>query len=270
MIKAGWTLLQGELDPMIIRPPKGLDPDNWIDKVGEKNIAKEILNPKSYIDYNIKFHGGEYLEGADRKEYIIQLSREIKKIKDPIIRNDLIRIISEKLKIDEKDFIRSVKTQRIIESRNVEKDSNGKQEIIFTSKFEKAQFELVKLMLSSNIQIKEYVKESISGELITIPIFKKIYEIIKDQNLSVESSSIIEYFKDKNERNFITKMLYETVNETSTEEIVFDCLKILKSEPIKEQIKKIRIKIREKESEGQDPVKELNVLAELREELNEI
>ena len=50
-------------------------------------------------------------------------------------------------------------------------------------------------MLSSNNQIKEYVKENISGELITIPILKKIYEIIKDQNLSVESSSIIEYFK---------------------------------------------------------------------------
>ncbi len=270
VIKAGWTLLQGDLDPVVIRPPRGLDPDNWIDKVGEKNIAKEISNSESYIDYNIKFHGGDHLEGADRKEYIIQLSKEIKKIKDPIIRNDLIRIVSEKLKIDEKDFIRSVKTQRIIESRNVEKNSNGKQEIIFTSKLELAQFELVKLMLSSNNQIKEYVKENISGELITTPILKKIYEIIKDQNLSVESSSIIEYFKDKNERNFITKMLFETVNETATEEIVFDCLKILKSEPIKEQIKKIRIKIREKESEGQDPMKELNVLAELREELNEL
>ena len=112
--------------------------------------------------------------------------------------------------------------------------------------------------------------KKIFQELITTPILKKIYEIIKDQNLSVESSSIIEYFKDKNERNFITKMLFETVNETATEEIVFDCLKILKSEPIKEQIKKIRIKIREKESEGQDPMKELNVLAELREELNEL
>ena len=38
-----------------------------------------------------------------------------------------------------------------------------KQEIIFTSKLELAQFELVKLMLSSNNQIKEYVKENISG-----------------------------------------------------------------------------------------------------------
>ena len=66
--------------------------------------------------------------------------------------------------------------------------------------------------------------------------------------MPIESSSIIEYFKDKNEREFITKMLFETVSETSIEEIVFDCLKILKSEPIKQQISDIRVKIREKES----------------------
>ena len=88
--------------------------------------------------------------------------------------------------------------------------------------------------------------------------------------MSVESSSIIEYFKDKNERELITKMLFETVNETYFEEIVFDCLKILKSEPIKQQISEIRIKIREKESKGQDSIKELRALAELRKELNAI
>ena len=65
-------------------------------------------------------------------------------------------------------------------------------------------------------------------------------------------------------------MLFETVNETSFEEIVFDCLKILKSEPIKQQISEIRIKIREKESKGQDSIKELRALAELRKELNAI
>ena len=65
-------------------------------------------------------------------------------------------------------------------------------------------------------------------------------------------------------------MLFETVNETYFEEIVFDCLKILKSEPIKQQISEIRIKIREKESKGQDSIKELRALAELRKELNAI
>ena len=117
-IKAGWTLLQGELDPMVVRPPKGLDPDDWIDKIGKEKIAKEISTPDSFINFNIKFHEGKNLEGVERKEYIIQLAKEIKKIQDGIIRNDLIRIISSELKIDEKDFIRTLKTQRILKTKN--------------------------------------------------------------------------------------------------------------------------------------------------------
>ena len=269
-IKAGWTLLQGELDPRVVRPPKGLDPDDWYDKIGKEKIAKEISTSESFINFNIEFHQGKNLEGAERKEYVIQLAKEIKNIQDGIIRNDLVRIISSELKIDEKDFIRVLKTQRILKTRTIDKDSIGEKKILFTSKIEKAQLELIKLMLSSNNQIKEYVIKTIPGNLITVPIFKKIYEIIKDENLPVESSLIIEYFNDKNERDFITKMLFETVNEASFEEIVFDCLKILKSDPINEQIKKIRIKIREKESNGQDSIKELSALAELRKELNDL
>ena len=106
--------------------------------------------------------------------------------------------------------------------------------------------------------------------MLTVPFLKKIYEIIKDTNLPIESSSIIEYFKDKNEREFITKMLFETVGETSIEEIVFDCLKILKSEPIKQQISDIRVKIREKESKGENSLEELTSLAELRKKLNDL
>ena len=269
-IKAGWTLIKGELEPMVIRPPKGLDPDDWIDKVGGENIIKALSKPEPYIDFNIKFHKGKELEGAERKAYIIQLAKEIKNIKDGIVRNDLIRIISSKLLIEEKDFIRTVKTQRIIDSRTLEENFNGKNTINFTSKIEKAQFELIKLMLNSNEQTREYIKEAISEDLLTVPFLKKIYGIIKDTNLPIESSSIIEYFKDKNEREFITKMLFETVSETSIEEIVFDCLKILKSEPIKQQISDIRVKIREKESKGENSFEELTSLAELRKKLNDL
>mgnify|MGYP001173348933 FL=1 len=269
-IKAGWTLIKGELEPMVIRPPKGLDPDDWIDKVGGENIIKALSKPEPYIDFNIKFHKGKELEGAERKAYIIQLAKEIKNIKDGIVRNDLIRIISSKLLIEEKDFIRTVKTQRIIDSQILEENSNEINTINFTSKIEKAQFELIKLMLNSNEKTKEHIKGAISEDLLTVPFLKKIYEIIKDTNLPIESSSIIEYFKDKNEREFITKMLFETVSETSIEEIVFDCLKILKSEPIKQQISDIRVKIREKESKGENSLEELTSLAELRKKLNDL
>jgi len=270
VIKAGWTLLKGELDPLVVRPPKGLDPDDWIDKIGDKNVLKAILNPESYLYFNIKFHKGDTLKGADRKQYITYLAREIKNIGDGIIQNDMVRIISAKLMIEEKDFIRTMKTQRIVASHQNEGDINKDQTIAFTSKIEKAQVELIKLMFSPDESIRKYVIDSIKPDLLTVPFLKKIYEIINDQNLALESSLIIEYFQDKNERDFITKMLFNNSSETSVEEIVFDCLKILKSEPLKQQITEIRVKIREKESKGQESLKELSVLTALRKELNDV
>ena len=85
-----------------MRPPNGLDPDDWIDKAGKKGVQQSILKPKSYINFNILFHKGDMLKGADRKEYITYLAKEIKNIDDGIVQNDLVRIISSKLMIEEK------------------------------------------------------------------------------------------------------------------------------------------------------------------------
>ena len=63
---------------------------------------------------------------------------------------------------------------------------------------------------------------------------------------------------------------FESEKNILTEEIVTDCLKILKSEPIRLEIKDVRIQIREKESKGQDSSQELNKLADLQKALNEI
>tara|TARA_B100000427_G_scaffold324517_1_gene329805 strand:+ start:1287 stop:3035 length:1749 start_codon:yes stop_codon:yes gene_type:complete len=269
-IKAGWTLIKGDLDALVIRPPKGLDPDEWVDKIGSNNILKEILDPQTYIHYNIDFHKGESLEGADRKEYITYLSKEIKNINDRIVRNDMVRIVSTRLMVEEKDFIRTMKTQRIVTLYNDEEGLKKNRTIVFTSKIEKAQVELIKLLISSDEAIRKFVKDAIKPHYFTVPFLKKIYEIISDQNLVIESSSIIEYFRDKNERDFITKMLYNNSTNTSVEEIVFDCLKILKSEPLKKKISKLRVKIRDKELKGQDTFEELSNLTDLRKKLNDL
>ena len=52
----------------------------------------------------------------------------------------------------------------------------------------------------------------------------------------MESSTIIEYFQDRNERDSIAQILFNDNQNSLSEEIVSDCIKILKSEPIKNKI----------------------------------
>ena len=133
---------------------------------------------------------------------------------------------------------------------------------------EKAQVELVQLLASENNEIRQYVFNHIPIELFTNPLLKRLAEILFDNNLEVESSAIIEYFQDKNERDSVAQILFTKEQNISFEEIVSDCLKILKSVPLKEQIDALRGQIREKESIGEDAIEELNAITKLREELN--
>ena len=266
--RAGWVLLRSGLIPSVVRPPQGTDPDDWISSVGSEAVLTSIMAPLDYIDFHMKLHHGTELSGTDRQQYIISIAKELKNIDHGIIRNDLIKIISEKLKVDEKELIRIVNTQRV----NPEYDSDTNTEIddrhIFNSKLEKAQVELVQLLASENNEIRQYVFNHIPIELFTNPLLKRLAEILFDNNLEVESSAIIEYFQDKNERDSVAQILFTKEQNISFEEIVSDCLKILKSVPLKEQIDALRGQIREKEAIGEDAIEELNAITKLREELN--
>ena len=179
-------------------------------------------------------------------------------------------MISEKLSIEEHDFIKSVNTQRVNPENNYEDEIINKEKITFSSKIDKAQVELIQLLISNNNAIKRHIVDHVNLELFSSPLLKKLAKILIDENLDVESSSIIEYFQDKNERDSIAQILFTKDQESSFEEIVYDCIKILKSEPIKEKISELRIEIREKESKGKNPVEELGTITKLRKQLNDL
>ena len=268
--RAGWVLLRSGLIPSVVRPPKGTDPDDWVSNVGSKAVMSTIKEPLDYIDFHIAFHQGADLSGPERQKYIISLAGEIKNIDDGIIRNDLIKAISEKLNVNEKDLIRIVNTQRVNPEYKANTNTDLDERIIFNNQVEKAQIELLKLLANNNNEIRHYVLEHVTIGLIKAPLLKKLADILFDKNLNVESSAIIEYFQDKNERDSVAQILFAEDENISFEEIVSDCLKILKSEPLKEKIFTLRGQIREKESKGENILEELSAITKLREELNDL
>ena len=266
--RAGWVLLRSGLIPSVVRPPKGTDPDDWVSNVGSKAVMSNIKEPLDYIDFHIDFHQGAELSGPERQKYIISLAGEIKNIDDGLIRNDLIKAISEKLNINGKDLIRIVNTQRVNPEYRANTNTDLDERITFNNQVEKAQIELLKLLANNNNEIRQYVLEHVTIGLFKAPVLKKLADILFDKNLNVESSAIIEYFQDKNERDSVAQILFAEDENISFEEIVSDCLKILKSEPLKEKIYSLRGQIREKESKGENILEELSAITKLREELN--
>ena len=270
-IRAGWVLLKSSMEPNIVRPPEGKDPDDWIREVGKDNILSLIESPVSFIDFHLDFHHGMDLEGSDRRQYIHELIQEIRNIRDGIVRDDLIRIIANKLKVDERELVKIMRSKRAFSTLGTGmEDSKKRDGPSFTSQLDRAQIELLKLLIHEDNGVRRFVKEKIETEFFTTPFLKKILERFLDDKLSMEPSTIIEYFQDENERDFVAHILITEIQDVPPEQIVSDCLKILKSVPLKEKIQKLRIKIREKETIGEDPQRELNELIVLQQELNNV
>ena len=207
------------------------------------------------------------MTGAEREEYILNLSKNLVNIDNKIIRNDLIRVFSQNLILEEKELINLINKNKTKSITNVELNSEVDKSS-FSSQVDKAQFELVKLLLSENSFTRQYVKDKVSIDLFQNPVLKNIAEKaiqVSENNFS----KIIENIPDNEEKGTIIKILMEDLGNVEAEEIVSDCLKILISAPIKEKIKTLRINIKEKELRGEDPSIDIFSLEKYRKKLNE-
>ena len=267
IIKAGWMLFKTGLYPSVILPPSGKDPDDWVRDEGIETVKASIEDPLDYCSFHLSFYNAKNLTGAEREEYILDLSKNLVNIDNKIIRNDLIRVFSQNLILEEKELINLINKNKTKSITNVGLDSE-QDKSSFSSQVDKAQFELVKLLLNENSSIRQYVKDKVSTDLFQNPVLKNIAESaiqVSENNFS----KIIENIPDNEEKGTIIKILMEDLGNVDAEEIVSDCLKILISAPIKEKIKALRVNIKEKELRGEDPSIDIFSLEKYRKKLNE-
>ena len=265
-IRAGFILYQAGMEPYVVQPPDQLDPDDWLLKKGSSDIKAAIENPKSFLDFHIEFHNSTFLKGTDKRDYLHELLFNIKDIKDTIIKNELIKDISEKFKISEIDLLQILNSKKSYNKEKIVEDFTNKIE--FTSKIHRAELELTRIFINASIERKKELKKLINIELFSHKLLIKIVSKIIG-NESLETSKLVEYFPEKIERELISKLLIDEKKDESIEQIVNDCIKTLKSVPIKKRINELRGIIQNKELSGRSPSTELKEIMALQNQLIE-
>jgi hypothetical protein len=170
--------------------------------------------------------------------------------------------------VDELDFLKLMGTVRNKKNSKID-DYKPINKLNFDTQIDKAQIELLRVLCNNQNKIKDYIKEKVSLEHFSTPLFKKIAGYVLDDKYQLDYSSIIEKFEG-DERDLITKILFMETTDIPAEEIVSDCLKILISAPIKKKISSIRVSIREKESNGDFPIAEISEVEKYRKQLNDL
>jgi DNA primase len=269
-IRAGYLLYQGSVEPLIVQVPKGMDPDDWIRENGAEAILLSAESATSLIDFQISAKNVNDLSSAEQSQFVNDILFAIAGIDDSIIRNSILKNISQRLQIDENELLKRLKREQTRQRTRVQENQVDEQPLELSSLIQKAQLILVRLLASDDPQIRQVVRDNIEIDLFNEPVLKKLAEILLPLYEDINFSSIIDQFDNKQERELVTKILMEDIPQESPEMEVADCMNVLKSYPIKEKIKATRFKIRELEQHGDDPIEAVMEEALLQQELRDL
>jgi hypothetical protein len=138
----------------------------------------------------------------------------------------------------------------------------------FKTKIQRAELELIKILINSNSKARKVLKKNIGLDLFSHELLIKIIsKILNDE--TIENSKLVENFPEKKEREFISQLLIEGKEEEYSEKVVTDCIKTIKSIAIKNRIEELRFVIQANEKSGEGTSKELKEVMKLQKELIE-
>ncbi len=263
-IRAGFVLLQAGVEVYVVRPPGELDPDDWLLKEGREALNDNIENPSDFMEFHINYSNAKTFKGVQKSNYLHSVIGDIKNINDSIIKNELIKYLSEKLREKESDLIEILNQKRSYKKSETAVVKNSV--FNFKTKLHRAELELIKILLNSSFDKRKKLISNLGIDLFSHELLSKIMsKILTDE--SIENSKIIDYFSEKGERDFISGLLMEEKEIQNPDQIVKDCLSTIQSAPLKTRIDDLRFVIQQKEKSGADTSKELKEVMELQKKL---
>ena len=251
-IRTGYILMQNGFEVRVLDLGNDLDPDDYF-KLKENNnnsfkkLIKEAVHPINYIiiKKNILSKGA-----SDRSKFLNESIEEIKLVKDVIIRNDLIKRLSNELGVVESEILDrfdQITSRKISASKAI--DSEEALIRNFDSKSDIAQLEILKLLIH-NPSLADKINISLFDNKLCYNIVKSI----KDNRGSYNNvAQLLEFIGDSpEERNLVAALAVDRPEKENELIILNDCVKTLENISIKKEISQIRNQIRIAEDNNHD------------------
>ena len=250
-IRTGYILMQNGFEVRVLDLGNELDPDDYFklkenNKASFKQLIKEAVHPINYIilKKNILSKGA-----SDRSKFLNEVIEEIKLIKDVIIRNDLIKRLSNELGVIESEILNRFDQ---ISSRKIVKNKAGNSEEPsvrnFDSRSDIAQIEILRLLIN-NAELVDKITLSLFDNKLCYNIVK----CIKDNKGSYSNvAQLLELLGNSpEERNLVAELAVDIPEKENELIVLNDCIKTLEDISIKKEISHIRHQIRIAEDNNQ-------------------
>ena len=250
-IRAGYTILKGNLEAKIINMPIGLDPDDWIQKEGEEPFKEAMKNSNSILEFHYKNQIKEDNNERDKINFINEVISEISQLEDDLIVESLIKELSliTGFKVESIfNALSKIKNKKYTKSRSIEKVeppiSKNQTNITLIDK------EIIMFCFSKDLENRMLIKKHLNPEWIQSDLIKNIYNEILIHLSSkdvVKPEIVMNELKNENERNLMAELLLNQIN--INKKVIIDCLIRMEKNKLQNQLNNLREQLKTIENE---------------------
>lgn len=278
--RAGFVLLKEGFDVRALQLPEEDDPDSFLQKKGLEAFEKLHRDSPPFINYYININKQELTTPAAKSRFVESLIREISEVAHPVTRDFIVKELAEELHLKEERIqaqIRNIYRRRKSgdDTKKPEKDTG----VQITTATEKAEYELLKLLLTGLDEPVEFILNNIPLSAYKHPSFaviaQTLYEILQN-NRDLAPADLYDREWDATTALYLSRLIVDSefaLEYLEKEEIIkliVDCMTVLMTDQLEQSIRDLRGKIRDAEKSGTDTTTLVLELAKLQKKRQEI
>ena len=269
-LRAGYVLFQAGVEPLVIPMPDDKDPDDWVREAGVNAFQEAMGSSMSLLLFHLQKKDVKNLSATDRSSTVKEILKEISLINDGIIRDDLLKSLSQELQLDEVEVFRLFNSQTKIKKIQDNPEQSSTKDQPFTNTTQKAQLEIIRAIAFNFDEVYPSMKNIIDFEIFDEPILQKIGLLLIEDKKSNDLPAIIDQFENMEDKKLVSEILFDELSADDPQLIIKECFSTIKKKLIKDQIKQARIQIREFESSGKDTKEIIIQVTKLQKTLQEL
>lgn len=278
--RAGFVLLKEGFDVRALLLPEEDDPDSFLQKKGLEAFEKLHRDSPPFINYYININKQELTTPAAKSRFVESLIREISEVAHPVTRDFIVKELAEALHLKEERIqaqIRNIYRRRKSgdDTKKPEKDTG----VQISTAMEKAEYELLKLLLTGLDEPVEFILNNIPLSAYKHPSFaviaQTLYEILQN-NRDLAPADLYDREWDATTALYLSRLIVDSesaLEYLEKEEIIkliVDCMTVLMTDQLEQSIRDIRGKIKDAEKSGTDTTTLVLELAKLQKKRQEI
>lgn len=247
------------ITPKVIRLPENLDPDEYIKKYGSDNFNDYLDNPKSLIDYKMDYYKNNtnFNDSIEVSKYIKDVVSELDYITDPVVREIIIKKLSDETDVSVATIKGMVKGKDVIKT-------TPKKSTIKYDKYKKAEMRLIYYMLRHKevINIYERNKCFFPTDEYRALVSELVYYYKKHGIIYV--ADFLSYISDKKELlDAFNKIDTMELSENYTTDEIMDYINLLNEYGVNEEFKRKSLEFK-KEIDEKKKIEIAKEMIELR------